>query len=202
MFNLIGMSRVLLNALKDEGDHETCQRHQYPDMSAFWMPFTANQQFQAAPRILKSAEGMYYHQRMAARYWMALPGSGVATQAMVGARSPRRSPSRSPHLDFCPTFQMGHPRRSELANRLVEIAPRDSVTSLYQLRSESVDTAPQDCAGLAAGLRPGTRTGSSAASAATTGWVLAASRWGHSRQPQVVRLPADRGWIICPTPST
>ena len=32
-----------------------------PDMSAFWMPFTANQQFKAAPRILKSAEGMYYH---------------------------------------------------------------------------------------------------------------------------------------------
>ena len=31
------------------------------DMSAFWMPFTANQQFKAAPRILKSAEGMYYH---------------------------------------------------------------------------------------------------------------------------------------------
>ena len=29
-----------------------------PDMSAFWMPFTANQQFKAAPRILKSAEGM------------------------------------------------------------------------------------------------------------------------------------------------
>ena len=28
-----------------------------PDMSAFWMPFTANQQFKAAPRILKRGAG-------------------------------------------------------------------------------------------------------------------------------------------------
>jgi 4-aminobutyrate aminotransferase-like enzyme len=31
-----------------------------PDMSAFWMPFTANRQFKSAPRLLSSAKGMYY----------------------------------------------------------------------------------------------------------------------------------------------
>ncbi|WP_408493654.1 aminotransferase class III-fold pyridoxal phosphate-dependent enzyme [Paraburkholderia sediminicola] len=31
-----------------------------PDMSAFWMPFTANRQFKSAPRLLASAKGMYY----------------------------------------------------------------------------------------------------------------------------------------------
>ncbi len=30
------------------------------DLSSFWMPFTANRQFKAAPRLLESAKGMYY----------------------------------------------------------------------------------------------------------------------------------------------
>ncbi|PPZ70566.1 aspartate aminotransferase family protein, partial [Neisseria gonorrhoeae] len=31
-----------------------------PNLSNFWMPFTANRQFKASPRLLASAEGMYY----------------------------------------------------------------------------------------------------------------------------------------------
>ena len=30
------------------------------DMSAFWMPFTANKQFKTAPRLMSQAKGMYY----------------------------------------------------------------------------------------------------------------------------------------------
>ena len=30
------------------------------DLEAYWMPFTANRQFKAAPRMLVKAEGMYY----------------------------------------------------------------------------------------------------------------------------------------------
>ena len=30
------------------------------DLSAFWMPFTANRQFKKAPRMLVSADGMFY----------------------------------------------------------------------------------------------------------------------------------------------
>ena len=34
----------------------------HPNVSPdhFWMPFTANRQFKATPRLLESAEGMYY----------------------------------------------------------------------------------------------------------------------------------------------
>ena len=31
------------------------------DLSAFWMPFTPNRQFKAAPRMIAGASGMYYH---------------------------------------------------------------------------------------------------------------------------------------------
>ena len=30
------------------------------DLAAFWMPYTANQQFKKAPRLLAEAKGMYY----------------------------------------------------------------------------------------------------------------------------------------------
>ena len=30
------------------------------DLDAWWMPFTANRQFKAAPRLLASASGMFY----------------------------------------------------------------------------------------------------------------------------------------------
>ena len=30
------------------------------DLGPFWMPFTANRQFKANPRLLVSAEGVYY----------------------------------------------------------------------------------------------------------------------------------------------
>ena len=90
-----------------------------PDMSAFWMPFTANQQFKAAPRILKSAEGMYYHSEDGRKILDGTAGlwccnAGHGRREIAEAVSQQIS-----HLDFAPTFQMGHPLPFELANRLV-----------------------------------------------------------------------------------
>lgn len=34
------------------------QQSNTPDLSAFWMPFTANRQFKDSPRLLVSAKGM------------------------------------------------------------------------------------------------------------------------------------------------
>ena len=31
-----------------------------PLLDSYWMPFTANRQFKAAPRMLTAADGMYY----------------------------------------------------------------------------------------------------------------------------------------------
>ena len=91
-----------------------------PDMSAFWMPFTANQQFKAAPRILKSAEGMYYHSEDGRKILDGTAGLWCCN-AGHGRREIAEAVSQQiAHLDFAPTFQMGHPLPFELANRLVE----------------------------------------------------------------------------------
>lgn len=112
------------------------------DMSAFWMPFTANQQFKAAPRILKSAEGMYYHSEDGRKILDGTAGlwccnAGHGRREIAEAVSQQIS-----HLDFAPTFQMGHPLPFELANKLVEIAPKGFGHVFYtNSGSESVDTA-------------------------------------------------------------
>jgi len=89
-------------------------------MSAFWMPFTNNRDFKANPRLLVSAEGMYYKDvdgnailDGTAGLWCvpcghAQPQIVAAIREMVG------------QLDFAPTFQMGHPAAFDLAEKLMD----------------------------------------------------------------------------------
>ncbi len=35
-------------------------RQNTPKLDSYWMPFTANRQFKASPRLLVAAEGMHY----------------------------------------------------------------------------------------------------------------------------------------------
>ena len=60
------------------------------DMTNFWMPFTGNHQFKAAPRILKSAKDMHFTtmdgQKVldaSAGLWCVNAGHGRAGQAVI-----------------------------------------------------------------------------------------------------------------------
>lgn len=112
------------------------------DLEALWMPFTANRQFKAHPRLLARAEGMHY--------W-TVDGrkilDGVAGLWCVNAGHGRREISDAVSrqiatMEYAPPFQMGHPQAFELANRLVELAPGDLDHVFFtNSGSESVDTA-------------------------------------------------------------
>ena len=112
------------------------------DLSSFWMPFTANRQFKAAPRLLESARGMYYRTTDgrevldgSAGLWCV--NAGHAREEIVAAIA-----EQAATLDFAPTFQMGHPLAFEAASKIAEIMPAglDRVF-LTNSGSESVDTA-------------------------------------------------------------
>lgn len=112
------------------------------DLEAFWMPFTANRQFKANPRLLARAEGMHY--------WTAdgrqiLDGtSGMwCVNAGHGRKEITEAVSRQiATMEYAPPFQMGHPSSFELANRLVKLAPGDlDHVFLANSGSEAVDTA-------------------------------------------------------------
>ncbi len=112
------------------------------DLAAFWMPFTANRQFKADPRLLASAKGMYYRTQEGAEVL-----DGTSGLWCVNLGHGRTEIAKAVHdqlltLDFAPTFQMGHPLAFDLATALSEIAP-PSLDRIFFTNSgsESVDTA-------------------------------------------------------------
>jgi len=112
------------------------------DLEAFWMPFTANRQFKANPRLLASAAGMHYMTHDGRRIL-----DGVAGLWCVNAGHGRKEVSEAvahqiATLDYAPPFQMGHAGAFELANAVVRIAPRGLDHVFFtNSGSESVDTA-------------------------------------------------------------
>ena len=94
------------------------------DLSAFWMPFTANRQFKQAPRMFVVGQGHALHDdATAARCSTARRASGASMPATAGRRSPRRSSSRPASSTMRRPSRWAIPSVFELANRLVDIAP-------------------------------------------------------------------------------
>jgi beta-alanine--pyruvate transaminase len=114
----------------------------HDELDAFWMPFTANRQFKAKPRLLARAQGMHYWTDDGREVL-----DGVAGLWCVNAGHARREITEAVTkqlgtMEFAPTFQMGHPIAFELANRLAEIAPPGMNRIFFtNSGSESVDTA-------------------------------------------------------------
>ena len=117
-------------------------RENTPDLSAYWMPFTANRQFKADPRLLVSAKGMYYRTADgrevldgSAGLWCVNAGHG---RVEIAAAVERQLMT----LDYAPSFQMSHPAAFDLASRLAAIAPKGLDRVFFtNSGSESVDTA-------------------------------------------------------------
>ena len=111
------------------------------DLSAFWMPFTANRQFKKAPRMLVAAEGMHYTTADGRRYWTAPRASGAAMPVTAGRRIVEAIQAQAAELDYAPAFQMGHPKAFELATRVRDLRPSVQHVFFTNSGSESVDTA-------------------------------------------------------------
>jgi len=112
------------------------------DLEAYWMPFTANRQFKASPRLLGKSSGMHYWTPEGRQIL-----DGVAGLWCVNAGHGRREITEAvahqlETMDFAPPFQMGHPGAFELANAVKKISPAglDHVFFVNS-GSEAVDTA-------------------------------------------------------------
>ncbi|MFB8789764.1 MAG: aspartate aminotransferase family protein [Potamolinea sp.] len=93
------------------------------NLDALWMPFTANRQFKANPRLLTAAKDMYY---TTADNRQILDGTAGLWCVNAGHCRPKiveAIQKQVAHLDYAPPFQMGHPGAFELAERLVKMIP-------------------------------------------------------------------------------
>jgi beta-alanine--pyruvate transaminase len=113
-----------------------------PSLESYWMPFTANRQFKAKPRVLARASGMHYYTPDGRQILDAVAGLWCVNAGHGRREITEAVRNQLETLDYAPPFQMGHPGAFELANRLTEITPAglDHVFFVNS-GSEAVDTA-------------------------------------------------------------
>lgn len=112
------------------------------DLEAFWMPFTANQQFKSNPRMLVSAENMHYKSQDGRDILDGTAGLWCVNAGHKRKKIVSAIQAQVEELDYAPAFQMGHPKAFTLANKLVEITPEDMNHVFFtNSGSESVETA-------------------------------------------------------------
>ncbi|MBP0598192.1 aspartate aminotransferase family protein [Herbaspirillum sp. LeCh32-8] len=111
-------------------------------LSAYWMPYTANRNFKASPRMLVSAEGMHYRDDAGNAI---LDGTAGLWCVPLGHAHPKIVSAVQKSvatLDYAPSFQLGHPSAFELAERLKAYTGNRFANVFYTgSGSESVDTA-------------------------------------------------------------
>jgi beta-alanine--pyruvate transaminase len=112
------------------------------DLSAFWMPFTANRQFKQAPRMFVSAKDMHYTTSDGRKVLDGTAGLWCVNAGHCRPKITEAIQQQAAELDYAPAFQMGHPIVFELANRLVDLAPKGMDHVFFtNSGSESVETA-------------------------------------------------------------
>ena len=112
------------------------------ELQSFWMPFTANRQFKANPRLLVRADGMHYWTADGREILDAVAGLWCVNAGHGRREIAEAVAAQLTTMEFAPTFQMGHPSAFELANRLAAIAPAGLDRIFFtNSGSESVDTA-------------------------------------------------------------
>jgi beta-alanine--pyruvate transaminase len=129
----------------------------------YWMPFTANRQFKAEPRLLVAAEGMYY---TAADGQQVLDGTAGlwCVNAGHGRRAIADAVARQlVELDYAPSFQMGHPVAFRFAEALAASPPGGAEAGLDRIffagsGSEAVDSALKIALAYQRSIGQGTRT--------------------------------------------
>ena len=112
------------------------------DLEAFWIPFTPNRSFKAAPRLIARAKDMHYY----------TPDGRAVLDGTAGMWCTNAGHNRAPiveairaqaaELDYAPAFQFSHPKAFELASRVAALAPADLDHVFFcNSGSEAVDTA-------------------------------------------------------------
>lgn len=111
-------------------------------LEAFWMPFTANRQFKAKPRLMASAKDMHYTTVDGRQVLDGTAGLWCVNAGHCREKIVQAVHKQAATLDFSPTFQMGHPGPFALADQLAKMLPSDLNHVFFtNSGSESVDTA-------------------------------------------------------------
>ncbi|MDD2924572.1 aspartate aminotransferase family protein [Rhodoferax sp.] len=111
-------------------------------LDAHWMPFTANRNFKANPRMMVGAEGCYYIDADGRKIFDGLSGLWTCGLGHGRAEITEAATRQLATLDYSPAFQFGHPLSFALANKLKELTPAGLDYVFFTgSGSESADTS-------------------------------------------------------------
>ncbi len=111
-------------------------------LEQFWMPFTANRDFKAAPRLFTRGEGVYYWNHHGEKVLDASSGLFCCAAGHARAEIADAVSAQLRQLDYAPPFQTGQPLAFELARRVAELTPEGLDHVFFgNSGSEAVDTA-------------------------------------------------------------
>jgi beta-alanine--pyruvate transaminase len=106
------------------------------------MPFTANRQFKAAPRMFVGAKDMHYFTEDGRRVLDGTAGLWCVNAGHCRTSIVEAIKKQAETMDYSPAFQMGHPLAFRVAQRVARLAPGDLDYVFYtNSGSEAVDTA-------------------------------------------------------------
>ncbi|GAC1521936.1 MAG: aspartate aminotransferase family protein [Collimonas sp.] len=112
------------------------------DLSAFWMPFTANRQFKEAPRMFVSAKGMYYQTDDGRAILDGTAGLWCVNAGHCRDEITAAVTRQIGTMDYAPSFQMGHPLAFEAARKVAGLMPAGLDRIFFtNSGSEAVDSA-------------------------------------------------------------
>jgi beta-alanine--pyruvate transaminase len=112
------------------------------DLEAYWLPFTPNRAFKAAPRMLARAKDMHYETPDGRRILDGCAGLWCCNAGHNRAPIVAAIQQQAAEADYVPPFQFAHPKAFELASRIAALAP-DTLDHVFFCNSgsEAVDTA-------------------------------------------------------------
>ena len=113
-----------------------------PNTDSYWMPFTANRQFKARPKLLVSAKDMHYKTADGATLLDGTAGLWCVNAGHSRPKIVEAIQRQAAELDYAPPFQVAHPAAFENASRVAALLPGDlNKVFFVNSGSESVDTA-------------------------------------------------------------
>jgi beta-alanine--pyruvate transaminase len=122
--------------------HPTSTAGTPAEMEAFWMPFTANRQFKAQPRLFVSAKDMHYTTADGRQVLDGTAGLWCVNAGHCRVKIAEAVSRQVNTMDYAPAFQMGHPGAFQLADRLAKMLPGDLDHVFFaNSGSEAVDSA-------------------------------------------------------------
>ncbi|SES34869.1 aspartate aminotransferase family protein [Halopseudomonas bauzanensis] len=111
-------------------------------LDAYWLPYTANRQFKADPRLIVGAEGSYYVDAEGRRIFDGLSGLWCCGAGHNRPEIAEAVAKQLRELDYAPAFQFGHPKAFELAERITQLTPKGLDHVFYtNSGSEAADTS-------------------------------------------------------------